>query len=68
MQATPHRCPGCNQPIWISNDMWGPYYLCQDCGWTAEDDDDLSGDGDTTALLLDAADEARGDAGHLWST
>ena len=21
--------------------MWGPYYLCRDCGWTAEDDDQL---------------------------
>jgi len=21
--------------------MWGPYYLCADCGWTAEDDEHL---------------------------
>ena len=21
--------------------MWGAYYLCEDCGWTAEDDAQL---------------------------
>lgn len=26
----------------MHNDMWGPYYLCEDCGWTAEDDEHLS--------------------------
>ncbi len=41
MQRTPHRCPHCEQPLLISNDMWGPYYLCEDCGWTAEDDSEL---------------------------
>ncbi len=42
MQRTPHRCPHCQQPLWIASDMWGPYYLCEDCGWTAEDDADLA--------------------------
>jgi hypothetical protein len=23
--------------------MWGFYYLCADCGWTAEDDDSVIG-------------------------
>jgi hypothetical protein len=23
--------------------MWGKYYLCGDCGFTAEDDDELTG-------------------------
>lgn len=23
--------------------MWGKYYLCGDCGFTAEDDNDLNG-------------------------
>ena len=42
MQRTPHCCPHCRQPIWIHSDMWGPYYLCEDCGWTAEDDEHLT--------------------------
>jgi hypothetical protein len=25
--------------------MWGKYYLCAECGFTAEDDDDLTGMG-----------------------
>ncbi|MBI2912360.1 MAG: hypothetical protein HYY03_00385 [Chloroflexi bacterium] len=25
----------------MSWDMWGQYYVCQDCGFTAEDDDEL---------------------------
>jgi len=41
MQRTPHRCPHCSQPLDLSRDMWGPYYLCADCGWTAEDDDQV---------------------------
>ncbi len=42
MQLTPLSCPGCNRPLSISWDMWGEYYVCEDCGFTAEDDDDLS--------------------------
>ena len=42
MQRTPQRCPHCREPLWLHNDMWGPYYLCDDCGWTAEDDDQLA--------------------------
>ena len=42
LQRTAHRCPHCEQPVLISGDMWGSYYLCEDCGWTAEDDDDLA--------------------------
>ena len=41
MQPTPQRCPCCNQPLGISWDMWGEYYMCEDCGFTAEDDDEL---------------------------
>lgn len=68
MQATPHRCPGCNQPLWISNDMWGPYYLCHDCGWTAEDDDDVLAESEPHGLLLDAMNETGEDAERQWST
>ena len=25
----------------ISWDMWGQFYLCQECGFAAEDDDEL---------------------------
>jgi len=42
VQRTPHRCPHCSQPLCIHNDMWGPYYLCEGCGWTGEDDEHLS--------------------------
>lgn len=42
MQRTSHRCPHCRQPLRIASDMWGLYYLCEDCGWTAEDDDDVA--------------------------
>ncbi len=50
MQRTPHHCPCCNQPIGISSDMWGQYYLCQDCGFTAEDDDELKSPVDAAKL------------------
>lgn len=43
MQRLPHRCPHCDQPLVISWDMWGKYYLCGGCGFTAEDDDELDG-------------------------
>jgi len=42
MQRTPHRCPHCQRQLLITSDMWGLYYLCEDCGWTAEDDDDVA--------------------------
>ena len=41
MQRLSHRCPRCDQPLGISCDMWGKYYLCAGCGFTAEDDDEL---------------------------
>lgn len=43
MQHVSHRCPRCDQPLGISWDMWGKYYLCGGCGFTAEDDDELNG-------------------------
>ena len=43
MQRLPHRCPRCDQPLGISWDMWGKYYLCGGCGFTAEDDDEVNG-------------------------
>lgn len=51
MQRTPHRCPQCPQPVWIHADMWGSYYVCDDCGWTGEDDEAL----DTVAWETDTA-------------
>ena len=41
MQRSLNRCPRCDQPLEISRDMWGKYYLCGRCGFTAEDDDEL---------------------------
>jgi hypothetical protein len=43
MQRFSNCCPRCDQPLGISCDMWGKYYLCGACGFTAEDDDDLNG-------------------------
>jgi len=45
MQRLSHRCPRCDQPLEISCDMWGKYYLCGGCGFTAEDDDELHANG-----------------------
>ena len=45
MQRLAHRCPRCDQPLGISCDMWGKYYLCGGCGFTAEDDDELAAGG-----------------------
>ena len=45
MQRLSHRCPRCDQPLGISCDMWGKYYLCGGCGFTAEDDDELHANG-----------------------
>ena len=42
VQRTPHHCPHCDEALVIHSDMWGPYYLCEGCGWTAEDDDDVA--------------------------
>jgi hypothetical protein len=42
VQRTPYRCPHCDQPLMVHSDMWGPYYLCEACGWTAEDDAQLT--------------------------
>jgi hypothetical protein len=43
MQRCRSRCPRCSQPLGRSWDMWGEYYVCPDCGFAAEDDDDLAG-------------------------
>ncbi len=43
MPQMAHRCPCCDQPRGISWDMWGQYYVCGECGFTAEDDDELNG-------------------------
>ena len=45
MQRLSYCCPRCDQPLGISWDMWGKYYLCAGCGFTAEDDDELNGKG-----------------------
>lgn len=60
MDPTAHRCPDCGRPICISCDMWGPYYLCEECGWTAEDDELLQSLSPSSPLLdsLTAATEA----------
>ncbi len=41
MQRTSHGCAHCSQLLALSSDMWGLYYLCADCGWTCEDDDQI---------------------------
>lgn len=32
------RCPRCNDPLDVSQDMWGEFYVCQECGFATEDD------------------------------
>ncbi len=44
MQRLSALCPCCDRSLGISWDMWGKYYLCGGCGFTAEDDDDLRSD------------------------
>ncbi len=31
-------CPECREQLRLSRDMWGPYWLCEECGFVAEDD------------------------------
>lgn len=40
-QAEPALCPHCGDPLGMSSDMWGRFYLCQECGFTEENDDPL---------------------------
>lgn len=35
------NCPRCSAALEISSDMWGRFYACQGCGFTAEDDETL---------------------------
>jgi len=44
MERTQEPCPHCSCPLVISWDMWGPFYVCPECGFSAEDDDELSQD------------------------
>lgn len=32
-------CPGCLRWLRLSHDMWGPYWVCEDCGFAAEEDE-----------------------------
>lgn len=44
------RCPDCSEPLEVSRDMWGEFFLCQDCGFA--EDDDLAPEAKMTAALL----------------
>ncbi len=52
MTYTNEICPTCHAWLVISWDMWGEYYLCNQCGFTAEDDDDLQSPVDERIPLL----------------
>lgn len=54
MQRASAECPSCGQLLAISWDMWGSYYLCRDCGYTAEDDDELSSSSPRGSSIADA--------------
>ncbi|MBI1884988.1 MAG: hypothetical protein HYS09_01520 [Chloroflexi bacterium] len=41
MKRAPVRCPRCRQSLIISCDMWGQFYACEGCGFSAEDDDHI---------------------------
>ena len=49
----------------ISWDMWGKYYLCGGCGFTAEDDDDLNGKS-RHAMLPPTSGLLQKEAQRLW--
>lgn len=34
-------CPRCSRSLQFSRDMWGKFYVCKDCGFALEDDDEL---------------------------
>lgn len=68
MQRTPHRCPSCSQPLGISWDMWGQFYVCQDCGFTAEDDDGLKPQAAKEPLRSPPFLTTLGDSYRMWRT
>lgn len=45
------RCPRCGDPLDVSRDMWGEFYVCQECGFATEDDG-LVLQADTTLTFL----------------
>ena len=45
----PH-CPRCREPLDVSRDMWGDFYICEGCGFAEEDD--LGPEVKTAAALL----------------
>ncbi len=34
-------CPRCSERLRVSCDMWGSFWVCGECGFTAEDDDEV---------------------------
>ena len=52
MLRRPRRhCPRCRQTLTVSRDMWGEFYICEDCGFA--EDDDLDHQTKTAALLIE---------------
>lgn len=53
IRTTAQLCPHCKGSLLISCDMWGEFYACEACGFTAEDDDEIkvSGNGYSSQLL-----------------
>ncbi len=45
------RCPRCNDPLDVSRDMWGEFYVCEECGFAAEDDS-LVAEADSATLTF----------------
>ena len=46
-----HRCPDCGQPLGLSRDMWGEFYLCQSCGLALEQEEELLRKGKASTFL-----------------
>lgn len=40
-RSPPRSCPSCKGDLSVSSDMWGHFYSCENCGFTAEDDDEI---------------------------
>jgi len=57
LRHSSNLCPNCRRALFVSCDMWGEFFVCDGCGFTAEDDDELVGA--RGRYSLQAVEEAR---------
>lgn len=51
-RSPPQACPSCKGGLSVSSDMWGHFYSCEECGFTAEDDDEIAAPHNAGAQLM----------------